>query len=163
MPVDSSVLLDHLRYSKWASSKLLDFASTAPPETVEESIANSHGGILKTFQHVYYADRVWLGRVTGQPPSSFVDPDPGPSITDLKNEWPVLLDRFIDWASTADPERVIAYKTLAGIDMQSRAWEILLHVVNHGTYHRGQIAAMLRLRGLQPPGTDLIFYYRDRP
>ncbi len=58
--VHPSALSEYFRYTEWATRRLLDFALTVPEEHVTRLIENSHGGILKTFQHIYYADRVWL-------------------------------------------------------------------------------------------------------
>jgi uncharacterized damage-inducible protein DinB len=155
--MDPSALAAHLRYSAWASKRLLDFAASVPGEHVERQIANSHGGILKTFQHIYYADRVWLSRMEGAP-TAFADPEPGPSLADLDSAWWPLLRRFAQWAAGQDPKRVIAYRNLAGEAYERTVHQVVTHVVNHGTYHRGQIAAMLRQLGHVPPYTDLIYF-----
>ena len=42
------------------------------------------------------------------------------------------------------------------------AWQIVMHVVNHGTLHRGQIVGMLRQLGVKPPATDIVFYYYEQ-
>jgi uncharacterized damage-inducible protein DinB len=157
--VHASTLSDHLRYSEWASRRLMEFAATVPAEHLTREIGNSHGGILKTFQHIYYADRVWLGLMEGNPPPAFADPDPGPSMEDLNTLWWPLLDRFSTWAAEQqDPERVMHYKNLKGDPYSKSVYHIVLHVVNHGTYHRGQIASMLRQLGHVPPYTDFIYY-----
>jgi uncharacterized damage-inducible protein DinB len=48
-----------------------------------------------------------------------------------------------------------------GTPFESPVWQIVSHVVNHATLHRGQVVAMLRQLGAKPPATDLIFYYRE--
>ncbi len=156
--VHPSALAEHFRYSEWATRRLLDFAASVPAEHLTQEIGNSHGGILKTFQHIYYADRVWLSRMEGAP-TAFADPDPGPSVADLNAAWWPLLERFQKWAGEqTDPNRVIEYKNLKGEPYAKPVYQIVLHVVNHGTYHRGQIAAMLRQLGHVPPYTDFIYF-----
>lgn len=159
--VEAAALAAHLRYSAWATKRLLEFAASVPEEHVTKEIANSHGGILKTFQHIYYADRVWLSRMEGAP-VAFADPEPGPALAELNERWLGILKRFEEWAAAQDPNRVIAYKNLKGDAFAKPVYQIVFHVVNHGTYHRGQIAAMLRQLGHVPPYTDLI-YYEDVP
>ena len=58
--------------------------------------------------------------------------------------------------------RVYEYKTTEGVPYASPAWQMLQHVVNHGTYHRGQIATMLRQLGNKSQSTDMIVFYRQR-
>jgi uncharacterized damage-inducible protein DinB len=152
--VEPAALAAHLRYSAWASKLLLDFARTLPEADLTKPIPNSHGGILKTFQHIYYADREWLARMEGSPPEPFEDPEPGPSLAELETAWPPLLDRLRRWASgERDPNRISEDE-----DGAAPVYQVVLHLVNHGTYHRGQIAAMLRMDGHVPPSTDLIYF-----
>jgi uncharacterized damage-inducible protein DinB len=146
-----------VRYSAWASNKLLDFAITVPEQDVARAIPNSHGGVLKTFQHIYYADRVWLARLE-HGPIQFEDPAPGPSLADLDRLWWPLLDRLAARAGEYEPDTELPIKWYTGAYHSLKVYRILEHVVNHGTYHRGQIAAMLRQSGHTPPSTDLLFY-----
>lgn len=155
--VDASLMAHHLRYSKWATKRLADFAASVPEADLTREIGNSHGGILKTFQHIYYADRVWLSRMEGRP-QEFADPEPGPGLAELQQNWWPLLDRFAAWAGAQDAQRVVEYRNLKGDPFAKPVWQIVLHVVNHGTYHRGQVAAMLRQLGHVPPYTDFIYY-----
>ncbi len=55
---------------------------------------------------------------------------------------------------------MIEYKDLKGNPYQSPLWQIVLHLVNHGSHHRGQVSGMLRALGKTPPPLDLIAYYR---
>jgi uncharacterized damage-inducible protein DinB len=57
---------------------------------------------------------------------------------------------------------VITYRAMNGSPYANPLGELLRHVVNHGTYHRGQVATLLRQLGVKPPQTDLILYYRER-
>lgn len=66
----------------------------------------------------------------------------------------------MDGLSDERLDEVVAYRTVAGVPQESAIWEMLRHVVNHGTYHRGQLATMLRQLGVAPPSTDLILFYR---
>ena len=148
-PVDRSVLLLHLDYTAWASGLLLDACThLEKPE------------LLATLRHIYYADRVWLARLEGKTQGFQDDPEPG--LDDLKQAWPALLARFREVVSAWPDELLTAeltYKNLKG-EMHSVAqWKVLLHVVNHGTLHRGQVMAMIRQLGHQPPATDLIYFY----
>jgi uncharacterized damage-inducible protein DinB len=68
------------------------------------------------------------------------------------------------WAeqlSPADWDRIVFYRNTKGEASQQPLWQIVLHIVNHASYHRGQITTMLRQIGCMPIGTDLITYYRS--
>jgi uncharacterized damage-inducible protein DinB len=147
----------HLRYSRWASTRLLEAALALPAEQRERDLGVSHKGLIETLNHVHMADRAWLFRVLGKPPQM-----PAESI---EVEWPRIQQAWEDWAASitdADLARVIDYKDMRGNPHRSALFEIVLHVVNHATLHRGQAMAMMRQLGVAPPPTDLIFYFREQ-
>jgi uncharacterized damage-inducible protein DinB len=152
----------HLRYHGWASRKLLDAALTLSQDNLYREMNVSHKGLIRTLEHILYADRIWFKRV--------VDPDFEVHQTgdqphqSLPVEWPQMQKRWEDWADSlkdADLQRGVPYKTLKGDPFEHPLWGILLHLVNHGTYHRGQAAAMLKQLGAPLPPTDLVAYYRE--
>jgi uncharacterized damage-inducible protein DinB len=156
--VDTAAMAAHLRYSAWASKQLLDFAAGISVDQLLQEMGNSHGGILKTFQHIYYADRIWLSRAERWAATPFADPEPGPSLADLHERWFPLLQQFQQWAAQQNGDGILEFKNLKGEAYAKPISQVVLHVVNHGTYHRGQIAAMLRQLGHVPPSTDLIYF-----
>jgi uncharacterized damage-inducible protein DinB len=75
-----------------------------------------------------------------------------------------LHDKMIEWAMGLNDEdwlRQMSYKTLSGMPMVTPLWEMVLHVVNHGSYHRGQVTTMIRQLGSKPINLDLIGFYRE--
>lgn len=160
-PIAKSTLLTHYDYTLWASSKLLDAATRLSEEELTRDLNVSHKSFLQTLQHIYYADRIWLSRITGRE-QQFMDPDPGPGLDDLKSVWPPViaeLRAFIDNASDETIASDLRFKRLTGDEYAIAHWKVLLHVVNHATLHRGQLMAMLRQLGHVPPSTDILFFY----
>ena len=150
-------LRDHIRYSAWASRRLLDAALNLDQEQLRRDMSVSHTSVLDTLGHIHWADRAWLFRILG---AEMEKPTEA-----LEIEWSRIQGRWQEWAdslSDSDVERVVFYKSLKGDPSQTPVWQIVLHVVNHATLHRGQVVAMMRQLGVQPPATDLIFYYRER-
>ena len=83
-------------------------------------------------------------------------------LTVLQHEWPALLARWQAWGDALqDASVAVTYKDLQGNPHTTPLWQIVLHVVNHATHHRGQAAAMIRAMGHTPPPLDLIRYYRE--
>ena len=145
----------HLRYSGWASRRLLDAALALDPELQHREMNVSHKSLFDTLAHIHSADRAWLGRVLGSP----ITQD-----DQMELAWPEIQRRWVEWSETledSDLDRIIAYKDFRGNDHQTPLCQIVLHVVNHATLHRGQVMAMFRQLGVAPPPTDLIFYYRE--
>jgi uncharacterized damage-inducible protein DinB len=55
----------------------------------------------------------------------------------------------------------IVYRDLKGRTWKQPVWQLVLHLVNHGTHHRGQVSGFIRAMGATPPPLDLVFYYRE--
>jgi uncharacterized damage-inducible protein DinB len=153
----------HIRYSGWASRKLLDAVIALTHEERIKPMGVSHESIQGTLGHIHAADRIWYKR-TAEPEMVMPPLAEMSSIEGITDEWPHLQRKWEAWAdsaSDADLERVVSYKTLNGTPGSTPASQIVLHLVNHATLHRGQVVGMLRQLGVKPPVTDLILYLRE--
>ncbi len=156
-------LIDHLRYHRWATAQLLDAAASLPPDVLRQNRSSSHGGIFDTLQHIFMSDALWLARLQGNPNAQPVAP--ADSLDSMASRWSAVHDGFLQWASSLPDDRwtaLLPYRRLNGQSFEDPIWQIVLHIVNHGTLHRGQVMAMFRQAGVKPPATDLIFYYRSK-
>lgn len=158
MSVPASTLQTHLRYTAWASKRLVDLAAELTSAELTRDFGTSEKSVLGTLVHVFAADRIWLARVQGETPAKFLDPDADMRLDVLQTQWAPILDRWQAFA--AEPARVAEYKDLKGNPYQTPVWQIILHMVNHGSHHRGQASGMLRAMGKTPPPLDLIQFYR---
>jgi uncharacterized damage-inducible protein DinB len=149
----------HLRYSAWASRKLVEAVRDVSNTDLEKPVGISHNSLLGTLAHILWADWLWFTRVVEAMEK------PGQSREALEMVWPGLQDKWIAWAERASDDevnRVVEYVSiLDGQKARTPAWQIVLHVVNHATLHRGQAMGMLRQMGIAPPHTDLMNFYRE--
>ena len=162
MPVSADTLRLQLDYSAWASQRLMDAATKLSPEELTRDFNTADKTVLDTLVHVYAADRIWLARVSGQQRATFIDPEDR-DLNRLQTEWPALHERWKLWMSEFkddDVSRIIDYKDTKGRPYSQPVWQIVLHLVNHGTHHRGQVSGFLRAMDRTPPPLDLIAYYR---
>jgi uncharacterized damage-inducible protein DinB len=106
-------------------------------------------------------DRIWWTRLQGRPTGPLSDYEPPADRAIWEQQWLDLLDQYVGWAHIADWNQVIAYRDTKGNPYETPVWQILLHLTNHGTYHRGQVTHMLRQLGHNPAVQDLIVYYRS--
>jgi uncharacterized damage-inducible protein DinB len=161
MLLSPEVLATHIDYTAWASRKLVDCASRLTPEQLNQDFHTADRSVLGTLVHTFAADRVWLARLSGGPHPGFVA-DRDRSLAVLQNEWPELHERWKQWARRlTDTSTAITYIDLKGNQWTQPLWQLILHVVNHGTHHRGQVSGFLRALGQTPPLTDLVYYYRE--
>jgi uncharacterized damage-inducible protein DinB len=118
--------------------------------------------VLGTLVHLYAADRLWLSRLAGGPHPGFVT-DADRSLAVLQNDWPALYTRWKEWAQgiTAESaQALVSYRDMRGNPWSQPLWQLILHVVNHGTHHRGQVSGFLRSMGKTPPAVDMVVYFR---
>ena len=160
--MDVVTLKQHLAYSAWASRRLVEAAAKLSEAELTRDFGTADKSVLGTLVHVFAADRVWLGRVRGHVPARFIDLDRDMKMSVLETDWPAVLAGWQEYLdSLADVTAPISYKDLKGNAYTTPLWQIVLHVVNHATHHRGQAAGFLRTMGHVPPPLDLIFYYRQ--
>jgi uncharacterized damage-inducible protein DinB len=161
MPVSADTLRLQLDYSAWATHRLIDNAAKLSEEELTRDFKTADKTVLDTLVHIYAADRIWLSRVLSEPRATFIDPEDR-DLTLLQTEWPALHQRWKLWLrdfNDDDVLRVIEFKNTKGHSYAMPVWQILLHVVNHGTHHRGQVSGFLRAMDRTPPPLDLMAYY----
>jgi uncharacterized damage-inducible protein DinB len=162
MPVELSTLQQHFAYAAWASARLVDAAGKLSDAELTRDFGTSDKSVLGTLVHTFAADRVWLARVRGNVPTRFIDVEQDMKMSVLENDWPQVLAGWQEYlAGVGDVAAPVSYKDLKGNPYTTPIWQIALHVVNHGTHHRGQAAGFIRTMGHTPPPLDLIFYYRQ--
>jgi uncharacterized damage-inducible protein DinB len=159
----SDEIRQHISYSTWASNKLLNAALELSEEQQRRDFGVSHQTLLGTLEHIFFADRIWCARAVDPNVirGAFAEFSPGET---LATEWPKVQQRWERWAAALTHQnlvRTVDYKDVKGNAHRTPVWQIVLHVVNHATLHRGQAMSLLRQLGVAPPPTDLIFYYRE--
>lgn len=145
------MLIKFCKYNNWANSILLD-ALMANSDCLPESC-------VTLFSHIVNAQSIWVSRINGNIPSVGVW-----KVNDLKT-CKVLLEESVKALSQVDYSEkaaasIIKYTTSTGDYYETSVPDILLHVFNHGTYHRAQIAKEMKLHNIQPVNTDYIQFVR---
>ena len=160
---DVSLLID---YNYWARDRLLEAVAALTPEQFTRPLGNSFSSIRDTIAHICDAESIWLRRWRGEQPQGFQKPDRIADLAAARKEWAGLEREMREMAETLGPEgveRIFEYKDFRGAARSDVFWQMLQHVVNHGSYHRGQVTTMLRQLGAAPARyMDLIVYYRER-
>ena len=152
-------------YNAWANDRSMQGASTLTNEQFVKPLGSSFGSVRDTLAHIYGAEWVWLERFKGVSPAGLPDVTQFGDVASLRAAWEPLENRLLDFASglsQADLHLTMEYKTLKFGTYKNPLWQSMQHVVNHGTYHRGQVTTLLRQLGAQPVLTDLMHYYRER-
>jgi uncharacterized damage-inducible protein DinB len=152
-----------LDYHYWARDRVLDAAEKLTPDQFGRDLGSSFRSVRETLAHIYAAEWAWCSRWNGVSPTAFPADSPA-DVTAIRAKWGELesnVRAVLDRMREQGLDQVIAYRMLNGDARSSIFWQMLQHVVNHASYHRGQVTTMLRQLGAAPPQSmDLITFYR---
>ena len=163
MTLEEAITL--LDYHYWGRDRILDAVDALTPEQYTKDLSCSFKSVHETVVHTYGAEWNWYLRWIGKSPTAMPDPAGFPTVASVREAWKAQEAKVRPLVRSMGDEldRVIRYKTLNGEPMESVFSHMLQHVVNHATYHRGQVTVMLRQLGAPAPKPqDLIRFYRDR-
>jgi uncharacterized damage-inducible protein DinB len=152
-------------YNAWANHRTLEAAAALSSEQFLKPMGSSFSSVRDTLAHIYGGEWIWLERFQGRSPSSLPSAGEFADLASLKTKWDELETRLLSYVrglTQSDLERVFEYKTLNYGVYTNPLWESMQHLVNHGTYHRGQVTTMLRQLGANAIATDLMHFYRER-
>lgn len=160
-----------LAYHLWATGSLLDVVADVSPDEFGRLLGGSFGSLRGLCTHVLGAEWIWLERLAGRMPTAAPDLAGAGTPAGVRDEWRVLAARHRERLAGAatgegaldDPRAPFSYVNLRGQHYTYPRGDILLHVANHGTYHCGQLAHMLRQLGRTPPSTDYLLYLDEVP
>jgi uncharacterized damage-inducible protein DinB len=151
-------------YHYWARDRVLDAVAPLTADEFTRALGSSFGSVRDTLVHFYSAEWAWCSRWNGTSPTAHVPPESVADVDALRVKWAELegdVRAVLDRMGAQGLDRVIEYTMLNGEPRASVFWQMLQHVVNHASYHRGQVTTMLRQLGARPPQSmDLITFYR---
>ncbi|HEY1493487.1 MAG TPA: DinB family protein [Candidatus Solibacter sp.] len=151
-------------YSAWASQRLVHAASELSEAELLRNFQTADRSVLGTLVHTFAADRLWLTRLQRSPRPQYSS-EADYHLTVLQSEWPEVYrqwDQLLNDLSDDEARADLTYQDMRGNTWTQPIWQLVLHVVNHATHHRGQVAGFLRTMGRVPPVLDLVAYYRSR-
>lgn len=157
-------LRDLYRYNAWANQRILGACEVVSPEDLTSDRGSSFASLAATLDHMAGAEWIWLQRWKGSSPTSFPSGEHD-SVASLRARFDeVERERadFIETLSDADFDRVVEYRTTRGAPHRASLADLMRHLANHGTYHRGQVVTLLRQMGYPGVSTDLLFYHREQ-
>jgi len=159
-------LVDLIDYHYWARDRMLEAVAGLAPDQLTQPLAGSFGSVRETLVHSYSAEWVWYSRWNGVSPEAPLSADGFPDLVSLVDAWRELEQQvrtFVGRLDDGQVDRKIDYRMMNGTAARSSFQQMLQHVVNHGTYHRGQVTTLLRQLGVSSPrSTDMSTYFRER-
>jgi uncharacterized damage-inducible protein DinB len=153
-----------LAYTVWADRTVLSALEGVAAEDVTRDTGSSYPSLLSTIGHILGAERVWLSRFVGNPgylPALSAYDSLAAVREGFEEYWPEL-EAYMASLDNAALEFDLTWTNTKGVTRTQPVYRLLLHFVNHSSYHRGQLVTMLRQLGYEPPGTDMVYYLADQ-
>ena len=160
----SDEILILYRYNAWANARILNAVSQVSAEQFLAPASFSYGSLRETLVHILFAEWIWRRRWEGHSPTEWKTPKDFPTFEALQTHWNVeekALMSFVENVSEAMLNNTIQYTTMGGKPYQNTLWHLMVHLVNHGTQHRSEAAAMLTDFSHSPGDIDFIVYLRE--
>ncbi len=148
-------------YHRWANDRTLTAARKLTVEQFHRDLSSSFPSVRDTLVHMVSADWVWLQRWYGHSPNGWAEASALQTVMDIRAKWEEIEDgqaAFIASLDDAALERPLSYTNMAGEPLELPLGAVMQHVVNHGSYHRGQVTTMLRQLGARIEATDLVAF-----
>ncbi|MCB1189399.1 MAG: DinB family protein [Leptospiraceae bacterium] len=151
------------KYNYWSIDQIRNTLEKMSEEDFVRDMGDGVGSIRDKLVHIYGAEKIWYERIQGNM-ISFPKNEEYSNQESIWSDWDVLRKNFLNLVSGMnedDIQKKITYKNFKGEPFQQPIWEILIHVTNHGTYHRGQVGSLIRRATGKPPVTDLAVFFRE--
>lgn len=155
------------RYTAWANARLFDVLASLPEGESTTRRAGSSGSMVSILNHAYVVDLIWKGHLEGKPHGFTTrNTDRLPTLEDLSNAQTLADAWYVEYADLLSKDlhnEIVQFKFVDGGSGAMTRGDMLLHVVNHKTYHRGYVATLLYQAESRPPVMDLPVFLRGYP
>ena len=158
---DSAHLGKLVAYNEWADEKILKAIDGMTPAELDKPVDAYIGSLARNVRHILAAQRIWLARWKGEPPPKLDAPITG-SWRDAYAATHAELRAFVESLGDADFDRVVSYADTRGNRYEVPLFQLLTHVVNHGTAHRAETGMLLERIGRSPGDMDFVYFCLGR-
>jgi uncharacterized damage-inducible protein DinB len=152
-------------YSYWANRRYLAVAQQLTDEQLHRKQGHSWDSVHGVLLHMLSSETRWLMRWRGEAPREQLAPADFPTIAAVAALWASTEDEmhaFLEKKTEPALERVVPYTNFQGQTFELPLWQMMAHVINHETHHRGELASMFALMNVPHPEDEVVQYFLDR-
>ncbi len=154
------------QYNYWARDKVLQAAGVLSHDQLTSQSSISFGNMFKALTHILNAEWIWRLRCQkNSSPNTMLLEEKITDFESLQSVWlseEIQMRSYINELEDIDLERVVKYGQMGGAEQHNVLWHIMVHIVNHGTQHRAEIASLLTDLGHPPGYLDFILFLREK-
>ncbi len=146
-------------YNYWARDRQLQACAALSEEQVLRPMGNSFSSLRDTLAHLVGAEWIWLERWLGRSPRALLRAEEFPSLASLRERWQAVereMREYLGKLNETALTKPLTYVNIKGETWTYPLWKTLYHLVNHQTYHRGQVTTLLRQLGAQAVPVDFL-------
>lgn len=155
------------RYNAWSNKLMFDAVAALPPGEATRERKSLFKNMVHTLNHNYVIDAIWRGHLEGREHGYTARNTPGhPPLDELWSQQQAMDDWYLEWAAGLTDKTLddrIKVVLIGGNEVVMTRYEVLLHVVNHTSYHRGFVCDMFFEVPARPPTMDLPVFLREVP
>lgn len=151
-------------YTWWANARALALAETLSAEEFARPLGGSFPSVRETLAHMYSSEWIWFERWQGRSPAGLPSGEDPSTLEALRQKWAAVETNqraYVAGLTHASLNATLSYKSVTGDPFSHALGDVLLHVVNHATQHRGQAVTMVRQLGKPAQSTDFLVYIRE--
>lgn len=159
--MDVSTIRELYEYNRWANARTLESAAPVTTDSFTRELGGSFNSLRGTLAHILGAEWIWLERWHGVSPPSLPAAADFPDLQTIRGRWKeveVGQREFLEGLDASRLAVVVSYVNPRGETWAYPLGRMMQHVVNHSSYHRGQVTTLLRQLGVEPLSTDLLLY-----
>ena len=153
------VIREGVDYNYWARDRQLQACASLSVEQFLRPVGGSFPSLRDTFAHMVAAEWIWLQRWKGVSPKSLIPIHDFPTLAVVVERWGAVerdIREYVAGLDDAALARPLTYINTQGEKWTYPLWQMVVHLLNHQSYHRGQVTTLLRMLGVKPPQVDFL-------
>ncbi len=152
-------LAEMFEHNYWARDRQLEACAALSQEQFLRQLGGSFPSLREVLAHLVAVEWLWLERWRGTSPSALIPLDEFPTLAAVTERWNAVEREMREYVAGLDEDelaRPLSIVSTRGVQWTYPLWRMVVHLVNHQSYHRGQVTSMLRMLGVQPPRIDFL-------
>jgi uncharacterized damage-inducible protein DinB len=162
--VDIETIQQLFAYNAWANQRTIAGCESVSNEQFLQQVGGSFGSVRNTLAHIMDVEWIYHERWNGRSPSVFPTAENYGDLSQIKARWKTVdadVGYFVQALSGEEISQVIEYQNIKGVLQNYPLWETMQHLVNHSTYHRGQVTTLLRQVGGTAQASDMLLFFKE--
>jgi uncharacterized damage-inducible protein DinB len=154
-----TVIREAIQYNYWARDRQLQTCASLSAEQFQRPIGGSFPSVRETLAHMAAVEWIWLERWRGKAPKTLLPIDEFPTLEAVTARWNAVEREMREYLAGLDEDtlaRPMTYISTRGEEWTYPLWQAMVHLLNHQSYHRGQVTNLLRMLGVEPPRVDFL-------